>query len=211
MTVPNGYFDMKAATTACGLSPSVVRMWEARYGWPRPRRMPNGYRIYSITQVDELKEVAVLVKKGTPISQIVDKDGNLNLPREPKPPTRPIMHTARAVAEPTTRTGRELRAEIIRGFEQMDPGRLLMALAAVGTVHPSDRAAACFGPACASLYDLGMQGKTIPKFSEILAALNTAMGGNDTLPATLAEMNARLAPPAAESAAALKESDAHAE
>ncbi len=202
MTVPNGYFDMKAATTACGLSPSVVRMWEARYGWPRPRRMPNGYRIYSITQVDELKEVSILVKKGTPISQIVDKDGNLTIPREPKPPTRPVLHTARAIAEPTTRAGRELRAEVIRGFEERDPGRLLMAFAAIGTIHPSDRATACFGPATAALFDLGLQGKTIPKFSEILAALNTAMGGNGALPATLTETVAAMSQ---------KESDAHAE
>ena len=29
-----------------GISTHALRIWENRYGWPRPERQPNGYRCY---------------------------------------------------------------------------------------------------------------------------------------------------------------------
>jgi DNA-binding transcriptional MerR regulator len=71
--------NINEASKACGLSPSVLRIWELRYGWPSPKRKSNGYRAYNQHQVGELKRVAELVKLGTPISALII-DG---LPRWP--------------------------------------------------------------------------------------------------------------------------------
>src|SRR4051812_44623865 len=71
--------NIKDTSKLTGLSPSVLRIWELRYGWPNPKRKSNGYRTYQPHQVDELKRVAGFVKDGVPISRLI-VDG---LPRWP--------------------------------------------------------------------------------------------------------------------------------
>ncbi|MFL6021729.1 MAG: DICT sensory domain-containing protein [Marmoricola sp.] len=40
-----------------GLSPSVLRMWETRHGFPEPRRMPSGHRRYAEADVELVRQV----------------------------------------------------------------------------------------------------------------------------------------------------------
>lgn len=40
-----------------GLSPAVLRMWEARHGFPVPRRLASGHRRYSDADVELVKQV----------------------------------------------------------------------------------------------------------------------------------------------------------
>ena len=40
-----------------GLSPATLRIWEERYGFPRPERLPSGHRRYADNEVDLLLEV----------------------------------------------------------------------------------------------------------------------------------------------------------
>jgi DICT domain-containing protein len=40
-----------------GLSPAVLRMWEARHGFPAPQRLPSGHRRYADTDVDLVRQV----------------------------------------------------------------------------------------------------------------------------------------------------------
>lgn len=54
-----------------GLTPSILRIWEERYHWPKPARNPNGYRAYSAEDIRQLKAVAALVKAGRPIGSII--------------------------------------------------------------------------------------------------------------------------------------------
>ena len=35
-----------------GLAAGTIRMWEQRYGAPTPRRLPSGYRVYGVGDVD---------------------------------------------------------------------------------------------------------------------------------------------------------------
>src|SRR3954469_8037558 len=65
------HLNINEASKLCGLSPSVLRIWELRYGWPAPQRRPNGYRPYSMHQVEELKRMAELVKAGIPVSSLI--------------------------------------------------------------------------------------------------------------------------------------------
>ena len=63
--MPNSnQFSIHDAAAASGLTPSVIRVWEERYGWPPPKRHRNGYRAFALHEIDELKKVAALVKNG---------------------------------------------------------------------------------------------------------------------------------------------------
>jgi DNA-binding transcriptional MerR regulator len=38
-----------------GVSPSTLRSWERRYGFPRPLRSPGGHRLYSLTEIEAMR------------------------------------------------------------------------------------------------------------------------------------------------------------
>ena len=81
-TLPNTEtFDIETTSKACGLSAGVLRMWELRYGWPRPGRHPNGYRYFTRYQIEELKRMSTLVKSGMLISRLI-QDGMPKWPAE---------------------------------------------------------------------------------------------------------------------------------
>lgn len=63
---------IKSVAAACGLTPSVLRIWEHRYGWPVPQRhLRNNYRCYDARTIFLLKCVSALVKSGKPIGLIL--------------------------------------------------------------------------------------------------------------------------------------------
>ena len=64
-------FSIHDAAEAAGLTPSVIRVWEERYGWPSPKRHPNGYRAFAAHEIEELKRAAVLVRDGMPIGKLI--------------------------------------------------------------------------------------------------------------------------------------------
>jgi len=39
--------NVQAVEVRTGVTAETLRTWERRYGWPQPRRLPNGYRVYS--------------------------------------------------------------------------------------------------------------------------------------------------------------------
>lgn len=100
MAVPTGMYDMKGASKVTGLTVSVMRAWEARYGWPRPSRMPNGYRVYTKGQVEDLKRVADHLREtGLTIRSLIDDSGCVRVPSLPgRGPANPPLPTAEAMA-----------------------------------------------------------------------------------------------------------------
>jgi hypothetical protein len=67
-------YSIEQVAALCGMTPSVIRAWELRYDWPRPkRRKSNGYRVYSPLQVEQLCRAKKLRDLGhSPQSFIVD-------------------------------------------------------------------------------------------------------------------------------------------
>jgi len=45
-----------AAAAMLGVSPSTLRSWERRYGFPEPRRSPGNHRRFALTQIEMLKQ-----------------------------------------------------------------------------------------------------------------------------------------------------------
>ena len=126
--------NINEASKACGLSPSVLRIWELRYGWPNPKRKANGYRAYNQHQVQELKRVSDLVKRGTPISALII-DGLPRWPTDQAIKRTPMGLTkARAIEKPAGVLEAKLQDELIEALEDAEDAQAFDAAAHSGAL-----------------------------------------------------------------------------
>ncbi len=58
------HFSIAAVERDVGLSKDVLRVWERRYGFPRPERDANGERVYPLAQVQRLRQIKRLMDRG---------------------------------------------------------------------------------------------------------------------------------------------------
>lgn len=165
-------FSIHDAAAASGLTPSVIRVWEERYGWPAPKRHRNGYRAFAAHEIDELKRVAALVKGGMPISKII-VDGFPRWPDEGhKQAPRHDVAVARGLPLRPGRASEELREEIARSLEDLHVGHALEAIQrACIDLRPSDELAAVLAPALVGLIELRQQGRHLPREGELEQAV----------------------------------------
>src|SRR5512139_2290162 len=56
-----------------GLSKDTLRVWERRYGFPRPIRDSNGERVYPSDQVDKLRLLKRLMDQGHRPGKIAER------------------------------------------------------------------------------------------------------------------------------------------
>jgi DNA-binding transcriptional MerR regulator len=69
---------LPALTTAqlaerAGMSAGTLRMWESRYGFPSPRRLPGGHHRYTMHDAAMLREVLRLRDHGLSIPKAIDR------------------------------------------------------------------------------------------------------------------------------------------
>lgn len=67
--------DKLSVKTICqltGINEHTLRAWERRYAVVKPRRLENGRRIYSIEDLEKLKLIALLIRKGFLIGNIAN-------------------------------------------------------------------------------------------------------------------------------------------
>src|SRR5580765_8226934 len=89
--------NISAVEREAGLSKDVLRMWERRYGFPKPSRDGNGERQYSAAEVAKLRAVKRLMDVGMRPGKIIRAsleelnalaDGRIATRREqPTPPS----------------------------------------------------------------------------------------------------------------------------
>ncbi|WP_428912691.1 MerR family transcriptional regulator [Niallia sp. Krafla_26] len=65
----NGLFSIQQVADMTGLSKQVIRKWEERYGIIQPKRLDNGYRVYSHEDVKTLLKVKLLSEQGHSLKQ----------------------------------------------------------------------------------------------------------------------------------------------
>ena len=162
-------YTIKETARLSGLTPSVLRVWEFRYGWPSPRRARNGYRAFTKAQLDDLLRVAQLVKAGTPISQlIVDRfpawpagSGGDHRPRR-------LEATKALPPVPSPAAGR-LRADVVEALDRQHGGRVEALLqAAPVTVRPRDELHGVLIPVVVGLAELAVQGTPLAGAGRLL-------------------------------------------
>jgi DNA-binding transcriptional MerR regulator len=57
-------YTIKEAAARAGLTPTVARAWERRYGVVEPARTASGYRLYDAGAIDRLRTMRRLVDDG---------------------------------------------------------------------------------------------------------------------------------------------------
>jgi DNA-binding transcriptional MerR regulator/methylmalonyl-CoA mutase cobalamin-binding subunit len=57
-------FNISAVERETGLSKDVLRMWERRYGFPKPGRDENGERQYAVAELEKLRAIKRLMDVG---------------------------------------------------------------------------------------------------------------------------------------------------
>ncbi len=161
---PSPLLNINEASKVCGLSPSVLRIWELRYGWPSPKRKANGYRVYTFHQVQELRRVAGLVKGGTPISSLI-VDG---LPRWPSDQhhvsaPRTLVRT-RALPSPVQSSEAQLQRELIEALENRIAPRIIELLQRIfWSVRPADEARTALVPTLVALAEHRLAERPFPQ------------------------------------------------
>ncbi len=82
-----GKYRIRVAAEMTGTTAPQLRVWEKRYGVPQPRRSDRHYRLYSDSDVRELRRMGQLVSNGLPPSQAAkrvveerDVDNALSMP-----------------------------------------------------------------------------------------------------------------------------------
>jgi DNA-binding transcriptional MerR regulator/methylmalonyl-CoA mutase cobalamin-binding subunit len=66
--------DIAAIERDTGIKKDTLRIWERRYGFPSPQRMPSGDRIYSSTELSRLMLIKRLIDSGYRPKQLVTLD-----------------------------------------------------------------------------------------------------------------------------------------
>ena len=67
-------YSIRVASRLSGISADTLRMWERRYGFPDPARLPNGNRVYSAESVQRLIVIARALDAGYRPREVVGKD-----------------------------------------------------------------------------------------------------------------------------------------
>ncbi|MES2745807.1 MAG: MerR family transcriptional regulator, partial [Bdellovibrionota bacterium] len=64
------HYSVKTICQLTGLNEHTLRAWERRYQVVTPHRLENGRRVYSLDDLEKLKLVTLLVRKGFLIGNI---------------------------------------------------------------------------------------------------------------------------------------------
>ncbi len=126
-----------------GFSEAVLRVWEQRYGWPKPRRLANGYRTYAIELIPLLRAVHEEIKQGKTIGDLL-RDPRWSaifeagrLPVDPGV-TKPRPEWA-SIPQPEDQHARRLRSQLEEALERGDRGTIARIEAEAGRLRPRDR------------------------------------------------------------------------
>jgi DNA-binding transcriptional MerR regulator len=74
VTRPDRTYEIHEVAELTGLTPARLRAWERRYEVVRPRRLPNGYRVYTADQVALLRAYARLIDAGERIGDLAGRE-----------------------------------------------------------------------------------------------------------------------------------------
>jgi MerR family transcriptional regulator, light-induced transcriptional regulator len=64
---------IKDVAEATGIAAGTIRMWEQRYDFPEPRRTESGYRRYSDDDVETLRRIVALRKRGLSVPAAITR------------------------------------------------------------------------------------------------------------------------------------------
>lgn len=66
-------YSIQQISDLTGLSKQLIRKWEDRYQIIQPKRLANGYRVYTDTELQTLTTVSELTNSGLTVSQAIER------------------------------------------------------------------------------------------------------------------------------------------
>ena len=67
------HLAIKDVAEQTGLAAGTIRMWEQRYGFPEPERLPSGYRRYHHDDVETLRRVQAYRRTGLSVAAAIER------------------------------------------------------------------------------------------------------------------------------------------
>ncbi|AWE08995.1 transcriptional regulator [Lysinibacillus sp. 2017] len=104
-------YSIQQVAEITGLSKQVIRKWEDRYQIIQPRRLDNGYRMYSEDEVQTLIGLTSLTNSGMTIKQAIEHYSKLKNSLE----VNPVIHSRNALIQAGTEGNEQ---EILHLLEQ---------------------------------------------------------------------------------------------
>jgi DNA-binding transcriptional MerR regulator len=123
-----------------GLTPSVLRIWELRYKWPKPKRGKNTYRQYDAAIIDDLKWVKERLDQGKGFNDLI-VDGKITRNRsiEVLPGSRKSQLDFSHILQPQTAKGQQLRQQLEEAIQSKNLGRVAYLEAESLRLPPAER------------------------------------------------------------------------
>jgi DICT domain-containing protein len=106
VVVANAELSTAQLAERTGLPAGTLRMWETRYGFPDPTRLPGGHRRYSGRDVESVLKVLALRRQGLSLTAAIDRGRRQHQPpvtsvfagiRQRRPDVAPAILSKRAV------------------------------------------------------------------------------------------------------------------
>src|SRR3954454_3783748 len=69
----NGALTIREVAARSGVPAGTLRMWEERYGFPKPQRLPSGHRRFTGDQVDAVRAVVAARDSGLSLPAAIDR------------------------------------------------------------------------------------------------------------------------------------------
>lgn len=134
---------IKETAQRSGFSASVLRVWEVRYGWPQPKRKPNGYRYYHPSILEDLEWVASRLAVGKTIGDLV-REGELVREdlKNPCPVPRRVTYDFTDIPQPSTDDGKKLRQRLEVAIANSDHGEIALLTSLAARLRPTERESA---------------------------------------------------------------------
>lgn len=69
---PYTLYPIREVARLTGINPVTLRAWERRYGLIQPQRTESGHRLYSMTDIETVRQVQTWIERGVPVSRVTD-------------------------------------------------------------------------------------------------------------------------------------------
>lgn len=136
-----------------GLKAPLLRIWERRFGWPKPQRYANRYRAYPVSLIPVLRAVREQIARGRTIGELlrdphwskimdVGRVPKVELSKRMSPPDWSI------IPFPETDAARSLRKKLEAALDQGDAGTVAWVEAQAERIHPRERGLAITDVLC---------------------------------------------------------------
>lgn len=104
-------YSIQQAAEITGLSKQLIRKWEDRYQIIKPKRLDNGYRVYTEDEIQILKQLVILTNSGLTVKQAIEQFTQ----NKKSPESSPIFQFRKALIEAGSRGSEQ---EILHLLEQ---------------------------------------------------------------------------------------------